>query len=412
MIKIADIASELVSAQKMKRKDAELFIASFVDVINDALRDEGIVKIKGLGTFKMMNVSSRESVDVNTGERITIDGRAKISFTPDAVLRDQVNKPFAHFETVVLNDGVDFSDIDEKYENQLNDDLIAETATRISETMESSIPMESSTAVEEPTEKSEDEELVVTPPEEEPIATLPEEEPVVTLPEEEPVVATAEEEPIVLEGAPEPTDDSAAFLQGETAGQAPSSEEWKKRYLHTSRMFHIMAACFVLLLIIAGVGYFLLFQQLTAQKHRIEHLIALKETTVSKAESDAPKAESDTIKAESRKQKAETEKVESDAPKAESDVPNAESQKQKAEDSKAEDYNKDPRVRYGAYMIEGVAQTITVMPGQTLYGISKAYLGDGMQCYVEAVNGGIQTVKAGQKLNIPKLKLKKRKKSN
>ena len=409
MIKIADIASELVSAQKMKRKDAELFIASFVDVINDALRDEGIVKIKGLGTFKMMNVSSRESVDVNTGERITIDGRAKISFTPDAVLRDQVNKPFAHFETVVLNDGVDFSDIDEKYENQLNDDLIAETATRISETMESSIPMESSTAVEEPTETSEDEELVVT---EEPIETLPEEEPVVTLPEEEPVVATAEEEPIVLEGAPEPTDDSAAFLQGETAGQAPSSEEWKKRYLHTSRMFHIMAACFVLLLIIAGVGYFLLFQQLTAQKHRIEHLIALKETTVSKAESNAPKTESDTIKAESRKQKAETEKVESDAPKVESDVPNAESQKQKAEDSKAEDYNKDPRVRYGAYMIEGVAQTITVMPGQTLYGISKAYLGDGMQCYVEAVNGGIQTVKAGQKLNIPKLKLKKRKKSN
>jgi nucleoid-associated protein YgaU len=141
-------------------------------------------------------------------------------------------------------------------------------------------------------------------------------------------------------------------------------------------------------------------------------LIALKETTVSKAESDAPKAENDTIKAESRKQKAETEKVESDAPKVESDVPNAESQKQKAEDSKAEDYNKDPRVRYGAYMIEGVAQTITVMPGQTLYGISKAYLGDGMQCYVEAVNGGIQTVKAGQKLNIPKLKLKKRKKSN
>ncbi len=402
MIKIADIASELVSAQKMKRKDAELFIASFVDVINDALRDEGIVKIKGLGTFKMMNVSSRESVDVNTGERITIDGRAKISFTPDAVLRDQVNKPFAHFETVVLNDGVDFSDIDEKYENQLNDDLIAETATRISETMESSIPMESSTAVEEPTETSEDEELVVT---EEPIETLPEEEPVVTLPEEEPVVATAEEEPIVLEGAPEPTDDSAAFLQGETAGQAPSSEEWKKRYLHTSRMFHIMAACFVLLLIIAGVGYFLLFQQLTAQKHRIEHLIALKETTASKAESNAPKVESDTIKAESRKQKAETEKVESDAPKAES-------QMQKAEDSKAEDYNKDPRVRYGAYIIEGVAQTITVMPGQTLYGISKAYLGDGMQCYVEAVNGGIQTVKAGQKLNIPKLKLKKRKKSN
>ena len=402
MIKIADIASELVSAQKMKRKDAELFIASFVDVINDALRDEGIVKIKGLGTFKMMNVSSRESVDVNTGERITIDGRAKISFTPDAVLRDQVNKPFAHFETVVLNDGVDFSDIDEKYKNQLNDDLIAETATRISETMESSIPMESSTAVEEPTETSEDEELVVT---EEPIETLPEEEPVVTLPEEEPVVATAEEEPIVLEGAPEPTDDSAAFLQGETAGQAPSSEEWKKRYLHTSRMFHIMAACFVLLLIIAGVGYFLLFQQLTAQKHRIEHLIALKETTASKAESNAPKVESDTIKAESRKQKAETEKVESDAPKAES-------QMQKAEDSKAEDYNKDPRVRYGAYIIEGVAQTITVMPGQTLYGISKAYLGDGMQCYVEAVNGGIQTVKAGQKLNIPKLKLKKRKKSN
>ena len=115
MIKITDLTNALVEKNKMTKKEAEFFISLFVDVITDGIKSDKQVKIKGLGTFKVTSVSSRESVDVNTGERIIIEGRDKISFIPETSLKNRVNAPFEQFETVMVNDDADFSAIDDRY---------------------------------------------------------------------------------------------------------------------------------------------------------------------------------------------------------------------------------------------------------------------------------------------------------
>lgn len=120
-IGISELAAALVREHSLNTKDAEAFIQKFSDVLNDGLHHEKQVKVRGLGTFKVTTVSARESVDVNTGKRIIIDSRSKISFTPDASLKELVNKPFSQFETVVVGEGVDFSAIDKKYADTLQD---------------------------------------------------------------------------------------------------------------------------------------------------------------------------------------------------------------------------------------------------------------------------------------------------
>lgn len=112
------IADTVAKKHKITVKDAEKFVSAMFDVMNEGLKTDKLVKVKGLGTFKVQAVKPRESVNVNTGERVLIEGHDKVSFTPDATMKELVNKPFAQFETVVLNDGVDFTDIDSKYENE------------------------------------------------------------------------------------------------------------------------------------------------------------------------------------------------------------------------------------------------------------------------------------------------------
>ena len=118
MSKFSDLAAPLAEKFKMTQKDADQFLSAMTDVLNDGLRNDKLVKIKGLGTFKVASVSARKSVNVNTGEPIVIEGREKISFTPDASLKERVNSPFAQFETTVVNEGVDFSEIDKKFEKE------------------------------------------------------------------------------------------------------------------------------------------------------------------------------------------------------------------------------------------------------------------------------------------------------
>lgn len=120
-ISLNDLAQRLAEKSGISLQDAELFIRKMFDVANEGLQSDKLVKMKWLGTFKVMAVKDRESVDVNTGERIIIEGRDKISFTPDNILKEIVNKPFAQFETVVVNDGVDFDEIDRKFENAEED---------------------------------------------------------------------------------------------------------------------------------------------------------------------------------------------------------------------------------------------------------------------------------------------------
>ena len=126
-ISLSDLAQRLAEKSGISLQEAELFIRKMFDVANEGLQSDKLVKMKWLGTFKVMAVKDRESVDVNTGERIIIEGRDKISFTPDNILKEIVNKPFAQFETVVVNDGVDFDEIDRKFENAEEDGPVSDS---------------------------------------------------------------------------------------------------------------------------------------------------------------------------------------------------------------------------------------------------------------------------------------------
>ena len=111
-ISIQELANVLIERKKMNRRDASLFVSAMFDIVQQHLETDKLVKVKGLGTFKIIDVEDRESVNVNTGERVLIEGHGKITYAPDALLKELVNKPFSQFETVVLNDGVDFEDVD------------------------------------------------------------------------------------------------------------------------------------------------------------------------------------------------------------------------------------------------------------------------------------------------------------
>ena len=145
MSKITDLASLLAEKHGISHKEAEMFVSLLFDIAKGALHAQKQVKIKGLGTFKLTSVSSRESIDVNTGQRILIEGRDKVSFTPDAAMKNLVNRPFAQFETVILKDDVDFTDIDKKY-----DEKVEEEALPTEEPVQETPVVEETPIVEEP----------------------------------------------------------------------------------------------------------------------------------------------------------------------------------------------------------------------------------------------------------------------
>ena len=203
MSKITDLASLLAEKHGISHKEAEMFVSLLFDIAKGALHAQKQVKIKGLGTFKLTSVSSRESIDVNTGQRILIEGRDKVSFTPDAAMKNLVNRPFAQFETVILKDDVDFTDIDKKY-----DEKVEEEALPTEEPVQEAPVVEETPIVEEPIQ--EEASAPETPIVEEPVV----EEPVV----EEPIVEEpAQEETIVEEPPVAPM--QAAFVDVENNTQ-------------------------------------------------------------------------------------------------------------------------------------------------------------------------------------------------
>ena len=423
-VSITELASKLMEKHGLKRTEAELFIRQFVGVINDGLKNDKSVKVKGLGTFKVQAVSARKSVDVNTGEAIVIEGRDKISFTAEAVMRDLVNAPFAQFETVIVNDGVDFSEIDAKHE---------------ADNTEAKEP----TPAVEPTPVAEPEPAVVEP------APVAEPEPAVVEP-----TPVAEPEPAVVEAAPaaepEPTVEPAPVAEPEPAVVEPTPiveptpavedsdsdtdelEAKSKSYKNTIIVLASSLACVVIL---AVVGFVYMFSQIEKRDNRIAHLetqtATLADRMMKTHMSPAPAAnqpaandEADNILAANEQkieaaQKADKENNLKTAeakpePKAEPKAATKPTAEAKAHAAKSAPsilsqsaYDKDPRVRTGAYVITGIANTVTVKAGQTMSSLSKTYLGPGMECYLEAVNGGNRELKAGEKIKIPALKTKK-----
>ena len=422
-VSISELASKLMEKHGLKRTEAELFIRQFVGVINDGLKNDKSVKVKGLGTFKVQAVSARKSVDVNTGEAIVIEGRDKISFTAEAVMRDLVNAPFAQFETVIVNDGVDFSEIDAKHEA---DNTEAEEPA--SAVVEQAPTVEPKQIVEpEPTPTIEPETIVEPEP-----APVVEQEPALTVePEPEPAVEpvpVVEPAPVV---EPTPTAEPTPVVE-DSDSDADEFEAKSKSYKNTIIVLASSLACVVVL---AVAGFVYMFSQIEKRDNRIAHLetqtATLADRMMKTRMSPAPAAnqpaandEADNILATNEQKIEAAEKADREnnlkaaeakpEPKAEPKAATKPATAVKAPAAKPAPsipsqsaYDKDPRVRTGAYVITGVANTVTVKAGQTMSSLSKTYLGPGMECYLEAVNGGNRELKAGEKIKIPALKTKK-----
>lgn len=475
----------------LKVSDAEEFASILVDVLNEGLRTDKQVKVKGLGTFKVTSVSSRESVNVNTGERIVLDGHDKISFTPDATMRDIVNAPFAQFETVNIDDDTDISKLEEPVveeapvAEELEKPAVEETAVPKTEATVVDAPpvIEEKTAptlsgsVAQPTDKPKAEPVVeethgVKETKVETVASVN-----TKVVDEEPVKAVAQPakaetvKPATVAVVEQPTEEEHA----EIAEEETDNEKTEKRSFLVPLLFSLI----ILLLLGGGFAIYRLMGELNRSNERLDSLIiqlnsnkqaakpAAQVDTLSVATQPTENVKTDEILAEQAKaQKAAEEKVrkaaaeEAAKQKASATQPAPQQKaikaksvaeepvnvqpeklsllekakikaaalkratqkgindgKQKVNDAKEslvgehDKYvvanNYDARVRTGAYKIVGISHIVKVKPGQTLSSISRTYLGPGMECYLEAVNG-TSTFKEGQIIKIPELKLKKK----
>ena len=462
----------LADKSGLSQMEAELFIRKMFDVCNQGLEADKQVKIKWLGTFKVQATKDRESINVNTGERFTIEGRDKLTFTPDNILKEIVNKPFAQFETVVVNDGVDFDEIDEKFGEEQTEDAPAQvidfldeekTATPNPEVVvigsekekekEDEDELAKQIAIEQAKlerlkqaqleqERIQKEKLEKEKQEQERLEQerLEQEK----LEQERLEQERLEQERLEQEKLELTQQQQALKAVVEPAVPASDESEEEEEEEESSNSHHIViprylvvAVCLIVVALIGGMGWFAFnYGQMTAQRDHLAmqlnqyHQAPAKKVPakpaaapLSQEQKLRQKAMEDSIRmaktAEAVKLAEKSDEESASAEKAKQAEAKAKAEaKEKAKD-KAEEkatskiassqYDKDARVRTGAYRIIGVAQTVTVGAGQTLEQISTRYLGSGMECYVEALNG-TNTVKAGQKIKIPKLELKKKKK--
>ena len=436
----------LADKSGLSQVEAELFIRKMFDVCNQGLDADKQVKIKWLGTFKVQATKDRESINVNTGERFTIEGRDKLTFTPDNILKEIVNKPFAQFETVVVNDGVDFDEIDEKFgEEQTEDapeqviDFLDEekTATPNPEVVviESEKEKEDEQAKQIAIEQAKLERLKQAQLEQERIQKEKQEQERLEQERLEQEKLELAQQQQALKAVVEPA--VPASDESEEEGEKEEEEESSNSHHIVIPRYLVVAVCLIVVALIGGMGWFAFnYGQMTAQRDHLAmqlnqyHQAPAKKVPakpaaapLSQEQKLRQKAMEDSIRmaktAEAVKLAENSDEESANAEKAKQAEAKAKAEaKEKAKD-KAEEkatskiassqYDKDARVRTGAYRIIGVAQTVTVGAGQTLEQISTRYLGSGMECYVEALNG-TSTVKAGQKIKIPKLELKKKKK--
>ena len=459
----------LADKSGLSQVEAELFIRKMFDVCNQGLDADKQVKIKWLGTFKVQATKDRESINVNTGERFTIEGRDKLTFTPDNILKEIVNKPFAQFETVVVNDGVDFDEIDEKFGEEQTEDAPAQVIDFLDEE-KTATPNPEVVVIESEKEKEKEaededelakqiaieqaklEKLKQAQLEQERIQKEKlekekqeqERQEQERLEQERLEQERLEQERLEQEKLELAQQQQALKAVVEPAVPASDESEEEEEEEESSNSHHIViprylvvAVCLIVVALIGGMGWFAFnYGQMTAQRDHLAmqlnqyHQAPAKKVPakpaaapLSQEQKLRQKAMEDSIRmaktAEAVKLAENSDEESASAEKAKQTEAKAKAEaKEKAKD-KAEEkatskiassqYDKDARVRTGAYRIVGVAQTVTVGAGQTLEQISTRHLGSGMECYVEALNG-TNTVKAGQKIKIPKLELKKKKK--
>ena len=379
-----NIAKVLVEKNGLEPKEAMMFTTAMFDLIHDRLNEEGIVKVKGLGTFKMIRVEARESINVRTGERVLIDSHAKITFTPDAVMKELVNKPFSQFETVVLNDDVEFTDM--KSEETTDE-------TNNSEQSESLVDVVSEGETPEPAPEPAPEPVAEPTPEPAPVVAP---EPVAEVaPEPTPVVA-----PEPTREVPEPTVPSADEESEENTSAVQTCYEEDEEESHWHR--NIGWAFLVLVLMAASAvgGYLYGVGQIPSQTAMADTVSAVKVNPVvtDTLVNDSLKADSVAVKTEAKHED-----------KAASEEQPQEKTSQNLHDKYAE---MDARVRTGAYKITGLDREVKVRAGDNLKRIARRELGsDDMVCYIEVFNkmNASAELQEGQTIKIPALKLKKKK---
>ena len=471
---ISILAKAIANSKGLTEAEAERFITQMFSVANDAIQEEKQLKVKWLGTFKVTAVKDRESVDVNTGGRIVIEGRDKISFTPDNILKEIVNKPFAQFETVVVNDGVDFSDIDEKFANlpdideklanlpdmAIQDSPLGDSAEKLSEET-SEVQQKNTEVVIENAESSSEDELMV----EQILESVPESAIEHVVESTSGAVEDANKVRIDRIFTAENTEDDelekieiprhishnvetvADNVESSIEAESPieaenpiEDEESSKKYHYVIPKYIAVVACIVFIGMLGAVCWFAYnYGMMQAQQKNLQVQLAdLKANSQKAAAAQAAKrkavvldsaqlalrekARQDSLrmaaannainmaeKADSLRKAQEKLAAKDAQGKGLADKTKQGSNAKQANEKLSQVRYDDPRVRTGAYRIVGVAQTITVHEGQTLQGITRRYLGSGMECYVEALNG-CKEVKAGQKLKIPKVELKKKSK--
>lgn len=426
-ISIQDIAKSIVSRHGLSQQEAERFVTTLFDVINEGLHREKIVKVKGLGTFKVIDVRERESVNVNTGERVVIESHGKITFTPDPVMRDLVNKPFAQFETVVLNEGVDLAEInnvqtaddvdneetdnsesedvlavsyeDTTHDNSLEDNDIQEEVSQINKTLEAEIPNESD-EISLDESNVDNEETVENYSQDEADKQIIEPSGDVTAVSEsnekaikdDSIAASMAQEQVV------PTNDAEVETVGEDF-----ADENEGGFITRHKNTFVVLFFIVMVTVAFLLGYY--FGRISVEP-------IIKYRTVKVVEKPAnPLIQLDTasrndtlLNVEENKQTLNIRNTDVSEDNEQVEEPVS---KQTGDKSVALK-NAQAMVKTGAYRIVGTANTITVKRGETLRKISRFYLGEGMECYIQ-VHNGIDDIKEGMKLKIPRLELKRKK---
>lgn len=530
------LAKAVASKRGLTQAEAERFIATMFEVAGDGIQEDKLLKMKWLGTFKITSVKDRESVDVNTGERILIEGRDKISFTPDNILKEIINKPFAQFETVVVNDGIDFSDIDEKFANmereeeqlqlqkeqechdeevvqeeqnaeqpqkeelsqeeeqpreeehsqevELNEDLSQEAKKSqeslldaelqsqeggqkdelsqevntpiseetvalsselknaeiseddISETSEDNISQTSDDTISKTEENGIPEEVGML------ISHLKKNESEAEERVEEAKVKEEAEVPKAAEAHVEKTPAEAKVVVSQSNVENKKQPEYDETLdedeAYASDHHHLVIPKYVVALVsvvfvalLGGLCWFaFIYGKMQARQEQMEmQLKAIKPqpqpkpkpkvvAPVDTAKSVASSDDKTTDAANALANGAQANNEQTDhaqlamKKKAKQDsIRMAQANNAVKMAEKASVYLNDPRIRTGAYRIVGVEKTVTAKSGQTLVGLSKLYLGPGMECYMQAING-CSEIKPGQRVKIPKLELKRKGKKN
>lgn len=394
-LNVFDLSGVLMSKNGLGDKESRRFVKAIFDVIQECLDEDKVVKVKGLGTFKIIEVDDRESINVNTGERVLIEGHSKLTFTPDSVMKEIVNKPFSQFETVILNDGVDFPE--PAIEEPISEEPISEEPIPEDPIPEDSISEE--------------------PIFEEPVAADP------GLSDKSQSEINAEQEipspesPIVEfteDGDKEDTSDVVP-----PTDEAPTDEEINdEEESSNSTLRWVLSGVVVLLLIFAAAygGYLygryeiseeMAYKQMKADLKAAEMTVEKAKEAVAK---DSVEQEMDATKIGAISVDKEQEDAAKDESPKEAIAKGQVAKEQPVKESADKYEAKDVRVRTGAYRIIGEDRVVKAKAGQTVEDIATRLLGPGMSCYVEVYNNldGKTTLKEGQAIKIPKLQLKKR----